>query len=333
MTGSDKSLLGQIVDVFKEVLNKISSLYNALSDFVVDLAAKLNPACLQAKFIADTVNKGGQTVDDVCHFVAKVAVEAAKTYVGLPPSIPNYNQIKGLGEDYLTDLAAQQMENSGIPCPQDCKDLIKQGIDYSYEQVKASFNNSSCWSDSQAHQLGFKHGICVPDGVKTIPDPRGQYSDGIATVQITRKPGFQDKDIPAFCTMSVSGFANNNFWVGKTLGLEGPNRTTQEYMSWQGAPISGTAITNRNSISIHALIGNQDSITIPVLVTRTSAPYWIPGHDKVWQGFTPALNEDDWAFLYHGSTLDVTANSMCASQSSNTWHTDPVTGPIDTPVK
>ncbi len=64
-------------------------------------------------------------------------------------------------------------------------------------QIKAGYSNSSCWSEDHAHELGFEDGICPPDGVKTIPDPRGQYADGVLTVQVSRKPGFKDEDIPS----------------------------------------------------------------------------------------------------------------------------------------
>lgn len=333
MSGHDKSWLEVLKDGFAAVLDKISSLYNELTDIVVDLAAKWNPLCMQAELAAKAAKQGVKTVDDVCHYVAKVAVEAAKAYVGLPPSIPNYDQLQGMGEDYLTDLAAQEMENAGVPCSQVCKDLIKQGIHDSYELVKDGFSNSSCMSDDQAHQLGFKQGICLPEGVKSVPDPRGQYSDGIVTVQITRKPGFKDSDIPPYCELWVGGTADNSLWVGKLFSLAGPFNTYGKMMDWQDAPLSGLAIENRDSVAIPQLQDGQ-TISIPVVVSRINSTYWIPGHEELWQGFVPGPYDDDWVYLYHGAMISVTADSLCAWNPSNTVTIGPVTGPFeDVPVK
>jgi hypothetical protein len=69
-------------------------------------------------------------------------------------------------------------------------------------------------------------------------------------------------------------------------------------------------------------------------VTRISSPFWIPGHDKVWLGFTPTLGDDDWAYLYHGAILSITASSPCAQDPSNALQQGPVVGPFeDLPVK
>jgi hypothetical protein len=315
-SGGGKSLLEQFGDVLKEGLNLVSKIYKELGDFVVNVLDKINPAC---------------AVDqDVCHAMDQLIVAAAKTYCGLPPSIPNYDELKSAGEDYVAELAADQMEGAGIPCPQACKDQIKDGIDQAFEQIKAGYNNSSCWSEDHAHELGFEDGICVPEGVKTIPDPRGQYADGVLTVQVTRKPGFKDEDIPPSCSVYASAKAENDYWIGKSVGLEGPNRTTQEYISWKGTHLSGLGLV-ANGGDIPKLAENQ-TISIPLLIRRPNNIWWIPGHDLVWKGFIPAPNEDDWALLYHGSMLSATANSMCAQDSSNTWATGPVIGPVDAPV-
>ena len=299
-------------------MDVIVTIYNKLDDIVVGLIDKVNPACAVSQ--------------DVCHAMDKLIVEAAKTYVGLPPSLPNYDELKGMGEQYLTDLAAQQMESAGVPCPQECKDQLKAGMDTAFNQIKEGYNHSSCWSEDHAHELGFEDGICPPDGVKTVPDPRGQYTDGIVTVQVTRKPGFKDEDIPPSCALYAGGDAENDFWIGKSLGLEGPNRTTQEYISWQGTHLSGHAITDRQLAAIPPIAEDQP-LSIPVLVSRVyNPPYWIPGHDKVWKGFIPDPTDDDWAYLYHGSTLNVSASSNCAADPSNMWSTGPVIGPLDTPM-
>jgi len=60
---------------------------------------------------------------------AQVALVAGMTALGLPPALPNYDQLVGLGEDYLVECAAEQV---GIP-----PDEAKQAVDLIKEQLKA----------------------------------------------------------------------------------------------------------------------------------------------------------------------------------------------------
>jgi hypothetical protein len=177
----EKSFWEKVAGVIEDVVDFVSDLYNKLTDFIVDLAAKLNPLCAQAKLVADP-----NDVDKVCKFVAKLAVEAGKAYLGLPPSLPNYDDLTNLGKDYVVKVAAEQLESTGVPCPKECQDLIRKGIDLSLEQIKQSQNNASCFGEDEAHSKGIEP-LCAPEGVVTKPDPKGQQIPGMVQLQVTRK--------------------------------------------------------------------------------------------------------------------------------------------------
>jgi phage tail protein X len=316
---SDKSLLQEIVGDLEDALNFVSNLYNDLSDIVVSALDKVNPACAVSQ--------------DVCHSIDVLVVDAAKTYAGLPPSIPNADELKGLGENYLADLAIQKLEAANIPCPEDCQNKIKSGIDDIFTQVQESWSNSGCVSAQQAAEYGVKP-LCLPPGVKSKPDPRGQYADGVVTVQVALRPGFTQADIPAYCDLGVAGSADNSLWVGKVLGLTGPFGANQGYLQWQGTPLSSSlALINRTAVAIPKLAENE-TISIPVSIGRNSEPFWIPGHEKLWQGFVPGPYDDDWIYLYHGATLGLHASSVCAQDPSSTYQIGPAVGPLeDVPVQ
>jgi hypothetical protein len=83
-TGGNKDILDDLSEAVADAFNFLGGIYNKLSDWVTELVEKLNPLCIQAKLVAQTIETGEGEVQDACHFAAVAAVTAAKTYVGLP---------------------------------------------------------------------------------------------------------------------------------------------------------------------------------------------------------------------------------------------------------
>jgi hypothetical protein len=69
------------------------------------------------------------TLGDGVRAGAQVALIAGMAALGLPPALPNYDQLVGLGEDYLVQCAAEQV---GVP-PEDAK----QAVDLIKDQLKS----------------------------------------------------------------------------------------------------------------------------------------------------------------------------------------------------
>lgn len=301
--GGNTTILEDIGSFIEDAINYISDLYQKLSDYVTELVEKLNPFCIQAQFIASAVGEGEKEVTQVCHMAAVIVVAAAKTYVGLPPSLPNYDQLTGMGEDYLVEMAADEMEANGIPCPEDCKKLLKQGIDYSLEQVKKSFKSNSCIGEEEAHANGFEP-LCPPPGVETIPDPHGQPAPPTTQIRVTRLAGSTGANIPqpSSCYVTLSGSAKNDSYVGKTVNLY----FGQSTFSWQGASIEGSLISG--GMPIPSLAAGQ-SVEIPLVLQPV--PFWLPGHFKWYQQWINVPVYDDWAYLYQGGKMSLTAGGSC----------------------
>lgn len=292
--GSDDDLLGAIEDAF----NFISGLYNKLSDWATELVDKLNPLCIQAKLASSAIKVGEKEVKDACHYIAVIAVTAAKTYVGLPPSLPSFDQLTELGKENLVELAAQELEASGVPCPEDCKDVIRKGIDYSIEQVKQNMSNSSCLSEKEAGEHGNKP-LCFPPGIITRPDPRGQPGPAIAEVQVTRRldttgPNFPE---PTSCNVSVSVYSKNN--------------VVDSYTSAAGFHFNGGAIEGNllDGTGAFPNLGPGKSTKIPIILSPSS--YWLPGHQQFVQNGWEPEQYDDWYILYQGALGAVNAAGAC----------------------
>jgi hypothetical protein len=112
----------------QDTYNFVSGWYNKAVSFVKEWAAKLNPLCIQAKVAA--AQFGGETVtesdvEDVCQAATDIAVTAVQIYFGIPPSLPNFDQIMDEGLDYAISLTATQL---GIDCNPQCVALLKKGF-------------------------------------------------------------------------------------------------------------------------------------------------------------------------------------------------------------
>lgn len=299
----DSSWLEDIGSFIEKAVNYVSKLYDKLSEYVTELVEKLNPMCFQAKFIADAVGTGEDEVDQVCHLAAVIVVAAAKTYVGMPPSLPNFDQLTNMGKDYMVELAADELEANGIPCPQECKDLIKEGVNYSIDQLKKAVSSPACMGDDEAHSQGIEP-LCPPDGVEFVLAPQGQPAPPTAVVRVTRTAESAAVNIPqpASCYVSLGGIATNSSYVGKTLDLW----WLTQVFHWQGTQLNASLVGA--SSPIPSLAPNQ-YVDIPFVLKPT--PFWLPGHYKWYHQWIEVPTYDDWTYLYQGANLTLKADGAC----------------------
>jgi hypothetical protein len=289
-----------LLNIIEDAINYISGLYNKLSDWATDLVDKLNPLCIQAKLGSSALKVGEKEVKDACHFIAAAAVTAAKTYVGLPPSLPNYDQLTELGKKNMVDLAAQELENSGVPCPDECKDVIRKGIDYSIEQIKANMNNSSCIGEQEAHENGIEP-LCTPPGIITKPDPRGQPAPAVVEVQVTRRPNSTGPSFPepSSCNVNINVSATNTSHFGESF-VSGAG------FHWNGAEIQGNLLSGMGAFPE---LQPGETIKYPIILTPSS--FWLTGHKEfVKKGWKPE-HYDDWNILYQGAMATINAGGTC----------------------
>lgn len=310
--GGNKNFLEELGDIVESAFDFISDVYQKLSDWAVELVEQLNPLCIQAKMASSAIKVGEKEVKDACHYIAVVAVTAAKTYAGLPPSLPNFDQLKELGKENLVELAAQELENSGVPCPEECKDVIRKGIDASIEHMEKSMSNSSCSSEVEEH--GYKK-LCLPPEIVTKPDPRGQPAPAILEVQVTRRPNAAGPNFPepVSCSVVVGVYAKNDSHVGKQYAWG-------TGFHWTGAPIEGKALDG--AAAFPTLVPGE-ATTLPVILSPY--PFWLPGHQQFIQNGWKPEHFDDWNLLYQGAMAAINAGGTCKFEfTEGTGFTDKV---------
>lgn len=108
-------------DIIDDVLDGIGDFIDALAAFVDWAAGVYNGA--KDAFLSVVVEalKGTTGCGTVCEAAVGAAFDAGLACLGLPPSVPDWDQLVDLGGDYLAAYVAAQ---AGVP-----EELVDQGID------------------------------------------------------------------------------------------------------------------------------------------------------------------------------------------------------------
>jgi hypothetical protein len=163
---SDSSLLEQatsiVTGVFSGVFDGISWVVNnaaKLYDEAKALAVKVAAEALTETMLVDCNNS------DLC----KAAIEAALTYamasMGVPPSLPNFDQLMNEGVDYVAARAASE---AGIP-----PELSEEVADRAYDLAKKEIEKASAKRSIEGFpswivpDIGWEYGRVIVSLVKT----------------------------------------------------------------------------------------------------------------------------------------------------------------------
>lgn len=168
-TGFVTDAVGFVFEVSTVIINGASTIYNETKEYLKnkfgDLLCNYNPAVsgLKQTGIDKTV------VDSSCREVAGATFDAAMTYAGMPPSIPNFDEMCKIAKGQVVELMVQKaIEESGMPCDETCKQLIMQAYDKTVSESAAK-------------------NVVSQNGISYKPDPRGQYYRPYVEIEITRK--------------------------------------------------------------------------------------------------------------------------------------------------
>ena len=105
---------GEIINYLAKTWDFVAVLYNKIIDTAAGLIAKLNPICVGAGLAgADSVQSACEKITKV---VANVAIAAALTSFGLPPSLPTSSQVAALAQGNLEAAALLALQQAGVPC-------------------------------------------------------------------------------------------------------------------------------------------------------------------------------------------------------------------------
>jgi hypothetical protein len=245
------------------------------------------------------------------------AVDAGLVELGIPPSVPNSDELKKGLVSYAAD---QTLDQIGLSCKDPnnpCDALLQMGHDAAKQKLTDAFNSAleqnakdqmahMCISDDQAHAEGIDHAICIPpdqaDHIQIAPAPDSAGAPTLVTLQIARDPSVPDSALPDSysCSFKIHSSAVNDTWIGQQIYL-GSNPDP-----WNGEELTDTqnihspGLFNESSESIPSGIpfaqvsggngGFSGGIQVPVVLNPSSATFdqngdlyagwWIKDH---WQ--------------------------------------------------
>ena len=311
---------------FITAINNASQGYQSAKTWLVENVASIIPGC----------------DNSTCKQVLSASLNAGLAALGVPPSLPNFDQIKQKGQVYI---AEQMLEELGVSCtnPSDpcnslvqlghdeAKKLIIQGLDVMFEQLAASQSNSSCTSVEESHARGYEQ-LCFPyeDAayIATVPVSESVGQPAMITLNIMRKTSVPDSALPsAFsCSFKIESSAKNGSWVGQPVLLGGTVPWTGKELTDEQADQAGLFKSVEGKIPRN-LAGSQ--LTLPLMLMPNSATYYAGGNPYAGYWISEHWNfnyydcqsqcyntPDDWMLLYRGADAKFTVTESCTSPST-----------------
>jgi hypothetical protein len=282
----EKSWYEQFFDFVSSGLSWVSKAYEALKSAVVDGLAGV--ACFGNETCRDGIAAG---------------LDIGLVAMGLPPHIPDFNELANQGLDYLASEIAEQ---TGVPAGAivDVAQKLKKTLD---ENKKASC--PECIDEGTAHAMSIEP-FCFP-GMKYHWDSRAIESPARVILEVKRKddPSIKDEDYQRYeheFQVVLSFWATNDNVGGKITNIP-PNDESVIV----DKPLAG-ALFKTAIVPIPPLKRGQ-TLTIPV--NAIGQEYWIPGHKEAMHGWsTVVINDgymqlqyDDWWSLYFQGKLNIMA--------------------------
>ncbi len=305
--------LGDLVDAatggITDLWDWVSEKYSGLKKLAVDIAMNYTPFGLQCKAAAEAI--GGKDAAGYCRAAAEVGVNAGMAALGLPPSIPNYNQLIDQGVDAAVDLAADQItEQTGIPCVGPCQDALKKGLGTVADNLKKSNDTPGCVGTEEAHQNG-REPLCLPSSVHAKPAHGAVDQPPMAIIAVTRTP--YDRDPTSLykeaCYADLAIHFQNVFPAQQ---VSGPFHDTKDIPT---TTIKGD-LYNTAGLQLPESMPKGSTKLFPI-VFQSAAKYEFGWTHELWQkSEIPARDSlgpmgPDWFTLFSGSTARVVPSVPC----------------------
>lgn len=255
--------------------------------------------------IIDAVGSVACGWDETCKKALAAGLDIGMVALGIPPTLPNFDQLAAGGFDYL---AGELSAAAGCPDAV-CRDMIKDQLKKVLEEKKNK--NPSCSSVEEAHKIGIEP-LCFPDWVKSHFDPLALYRDAtiILTVKRTNASvGDEQKfALSNAYRLQFKATAKNATSVGHIINNIEPHNKSVKITD----PLEWELFQSKN-IPI-PYIAPWESIDIPLQLVATD--YWVPGHKEAMDGRSTVIFHDgypeyqynDWWLLYLGANLNINVN-------------------------
>jgi hypothetical protein len=128
--------IGGFIGMLKDFVNWVSNCYDSLKKSVVSA-------------IGNAICNG----DGFCESVIQQGLNAGLVALGMPPELPDFDQLEAMGEGYLVDTIAANAAASGIPFSEDAAKLaLQEMIKKGKEASTSGGSGATLWIPDPGHQ-------------------------------------------------------------------------------------------------------------------------------------------------------------------------------------
>jgi hypothetical protein len=278
--------------------------------------------------VADSLNAvaGVEICNDWCRDRLRNSLDAGLVALGVPPTLPNAEELLADGKGYLVTVLAEQ---AGLEDCADCKKAISDGLDRVGKELTAKRMERTCDAE-EAHRNG-KEPLCLPSWVKATPAAESYARPASVVVRIRRYPNVADLGSSSLDAYRLTiRFEATNTGLPEALTLQ---TATCDRDGWEfqceperfpiGGQLSGPVF--RPVDMAVPRLGPGQQIDIPITLTPSS--FFVPGHYARVREKGTYLRFDDWPHLYQGADLQILAEVDCpvVPLMSNCLNTDRLT--------
>jgi hypothetical protein len=310
------NLFEQVLDWIEAGIDWASEAWHDIKQFAVDAVLSFTPLGLQC----DILENSGTIPKGACEGAFSVALDAALASMGIPPDLPNFDELMDQGIEYVAVQAAAQMS---IP-PEVVKAATEQGgpyaglaLDVAEEQLRAELEagmKSKLAGSLKEIQLSYGKSVSwLPNGIPVRPD---SDQPPAATLRITRIPGAPGGESGCSITLMSGAKLPNSVLEKAPPGYEFFMQNLQPKLS----PLTDFDVfINEGDLLAQGWSGGPDKkITIPALEPGESVEIpmtFKPNIEK--NGWHPlgivSIGQfyQVWNFIHEFSTLTMTAQGTC----------------------
>lgn len=179
---STSSFFGDLFKAFGAMVNALANGFAYLKSIIVDAVATLS-GC---KAVAGAA--AGSSGESICNTLATVAVNSVLMSMGIPPTLPNFDQLVAAAKGEIVELAVALAAQAGVPCDDadfaaevhgdaglTCAGAVEALLDEVSTQISAAYTD-------MANSMGFG----FPPELRVVPHPDGQVHP--ATIRLSVHP-------------------------------------------------------------------------------------------------------------------------------------------------
>lgn len=279
----------------------------------------------------------GGTVQKWCDAAATIAVDAALIYLGIPPSLPNSEDLAAIVKGDLSAGLVGLANDLGIPCDEIATaDDLDDDVPTCEEIADELLDEVEAQATEMFRQAASSVGLYFPPGMQVKPSTAGQPVPAVVTATVVPRPG-APFDPPPQCQAlittqsewwSLFGFtlpASHDFGPTYYLGAGQPVPVSGEPFEYRTVPLSADQPFAHSPLvpaTRSWMVGSANWFLadIPVYSTSTS-----PYDDIVWThpSTLPALS----LLLHEGAQFTAAVFSSCAGYAEATVTVPPRSWP------